>query len=54
LSDAIAIAGIDGKHERLETLGAEYAGAEVQLDVAYQLWNELNDQIESLAMTAPA
>ena len=54
LSDAIAIAGIDGNHELLESLGVEYADAEVQLDSAYQLWNELNDQIASLAMTAPA
>ena len=54
LSDAIAIAGIDGNRERLESLGVEYADAEVRLDGAYQLWNELNDQIESVAMTAPA
>ncbi|MBW3633193.1 MAG: ABC-F family ATP-binding cassette domain-containing protein [Chloroflexi bacterium] len=54
LSDAIAIAGIDGNRQRLESLGVEYADAEVQLDGAYQLWNELNEQIESLAMTAPA
>ncbi len=53
LSDAIAIAGIDGNRERLERLGVEYADAELQLDSAYQLWNELNDQIESMAVTAP-
>ena len=54
LSDAIAIAGIDGHRERLESLGIEYADAEIQLDGVYQLWNELNDRIESLAVTAPA
>ena len=54
LSDAIAIAGIDGDRESLERLGTEYASAEMKLDEAYQLWNELNGQIESLAVTASA
>jgi hypothetical protein len=53
LSDAIAIAGIDGDRARLERLGAEYSGAEKQLDGAYQVWDELNSQIESLAMATP-
>jgi chromosome segregation ATPase len=53
LSDAIAIAGIDGHRERLEHLGIEYADAERQLDGAYRLWEELNGELESLAITAP-
>jgi ATP-binding cassette, subfamily F, member 3 len=54
LSDAIAIAGVDGQRERLEHLGVEYAEAERQLDGAYQLWEELNGELESLAVAAPA
>jgi ATP-binding cassette, subfamily F, member 3 len=53
LSDAIAIAGIDGDRERLERLGADYAEAEGQLDGAYQLWEELNGELEALAVSAP-
>jgi ATP-binding cassette, subfamily F, member 3 len=53
LSDAIAIAGIDGDRERLERLGADYADAEGQLDGAYQLWEELNGELEALAVSAP-
>jgi ATP-binding cassette, subfamily F, member 3 len=53
LSDAIAIAGIDGHRERLEHLGVEYADAEAQLDGAYQLWEELNGELEALAIAAP-
>ena len=52
LSDAVAIAGIDGDREKLERLGVEYADVELQLDGAYRLWDELNLQIESLALTA--
>jgi len=54
LSDAIAIAGVDGQRERLERLGVEYAEAQRQLDGAYQLWEELNGELESLAIAAPA
>jgi ATP-binding cassette subfamily F protein 3 len=54
LSDAIAIAGVDGQRERLEVLGVEYAEAERQLDGAYQLWEELNGELESLAVAAAA
>jgi ATP-binding cassette subfamily F protein 3 len=54
LSDAIAIAGVDGRRERLERLGVEYAEAEQQLDGAYQLWEELNGELESLAIATPA
>jgi ATP-binding cassette subfamily F protein 3 len=53
LSDAIAIAGIDGHRERLERLGVEYADAEQRLDGAYQLWEELNGELEALAIAAP-
>jgi ATP-binding cassette subfamily F protein 3 len=53
LSDAIAIAGIDGHRERLEHLGVEYADAEAQLDGAYQLWEELNGELEALAIATP-
>ena len=48
----MAIAGIDGHREQLEHLGIEYADAERQLDVAW-LWEELNGELESLAITAP-
>ena len=54
LSDAIAIAGVDGLRERLEVLGVEYAEAERQLDGAYQLWEELNGELESLVVAAAA
>jgi chromosome segregation ATPase len=53
LSDDIAIAGIDGQRERLERLSAEYADAEQQLDGAYRLWEELNGELDVLAITAP-
>ena len=53
LSDAIAIAGIDGHRERLEQLGVEYAEAEQQLDGAYRLWEEINGELEALAIAAP-
>jgi ATP-binding cassette subfamily F protein 3 len=53
LSDAIAIAGIDGHRERLELLGVEYADAERQLDDAYQHWEELNGELEALVIAAP-
>jgi ATP-binding cassette, subfamily F, member 3 len=53
LSDAIAIAGIDGDRERLERLGTDYADAEGQLDGAYQLWEDLNGELEALAVSAP-
>ncbi|HEX2282247.1 MAG TPA: ABC-F family ATP-binding cassette domain-containing protein [Thermomicrobiales bacterium] len=54
LSDAIAIAGVDGLRERLERLGVEYAEAERELDDAYQRWEALNAELESLAVAAPA
>jgi ATP-binding cassette, subfamily F, member 3 len=54
LSDAIAIAGVDGQRERLEVLGVEYAEAERQLGGAYQLWEELNGELESLVVAAAA
>jgi chromosome segregation ATPase len=53
LSDAIAIAGIDGHREQLECLGVEYADAEQRLDDSYQLWEELNGELEALAIAAP-
>ena len=53
LSDSIAIAGIDGHREQLEHLGVAYADAERQLDGAYQLWEELNGELEALAIAAP-
>ena len=53
LSDSIAIAGVDGHRERLEHLAVEYADAERQLDGAYRLWEELNGQLEALAIAAP-
>ncbi len=54
LSDAIAIAGVDGQRERLERLGVEYAEAEQQLDGVYQLWEDLNGELESLAIATAA
>jgi ATP-binding cassette subfamily F protein 3 len=53
LSDAIAIAGVDGHRERLENLGVEYADAERELDAAYRLWEEVNGELESLEIAAP-
>ncbi|MGH2616343.1 MAG: ABC-F family ATP-binding cassette domain-containing protein [Thermomicrobiales bacterium] len=54
LSDAIAIAGVDGDHERLARFGLEYADVEAELDMAYARWEELNNQLESLALAASA
>ncbi len=54
LSDAIAIAGVDGDGEQLERLGVEYAETETRLDDAYARWEELNGQIESLTMASAA
>jgi len=54
LSDAIAIAGVDGHRERLEQLGVEYAEAEQQLDDAYRLWEEINAELEALTVAASA
>ena len=54
LSDAIAIAGIDGDHERLALLGTDYAEAEAQLDGAYGSWEETNAQLEAMSLAAPA
>jgi ATP-binding cassette, subfamily F, member 3 len=54
LSDAIAIAGIDGDHERLAQLGQDYAEAEAQLDGAYGSWEEINAQLEAITLAASA
>ena len=51
LSDAVAIAGIDGDHARLALLGNQYADAEAQLDAAYSNWQELNEQLEEMSLT---
>jgi ATP-binding cassette, subfamily F, member 3 len=53
LSDAIAIAGIDGDRVRLERLSTDYADVEGQLDGAYQFWEDLNGELEALAVSAP-
>ena len=54
LSDAIAIAGIDGDHFRLAQLGDDYARAQEQLESAYERWQEINDQVEAISVAAPA
>jgi ATP-binding cassette subfamily F protein 3 len=54
LSDAIAIAGIDGDHAALAELSTEYATAQDQVAAAYDLWESLNAQLESLSLAAPA
>lgn len=53
LSDAIAIAGVDGDQETLARLGTEYAQIEAELDNAYALWEELQAQVETVATAAP-
>ncbi len=52
LSDAIAIAGIDGNRDALALLSDDYARTQDQLDEAYALWEELNTQIASLTPVA--
>jgi ATP-binding cassette subfamily F protein 3 len=52
LSDAIAIASVDGNQEKLARLGTKYAQVQEQLDSAYALWEELHAQIESGAVAA--
>jgi ATP-binding cassette subfamily F protein 3 len=49
LSDALAIAGIDSDVAALERLGAEYARAQDDLEVAYARWEELSAQFELAA-----
>lgn len=52
LSDAIAIAGIDGDRERLARLGQDYAETEALLDNAYGSWEEINEQLEAVSLAA--
>ncbi|MCC7022003.1 MAG: ABC-F family ATP-binding cassette domain-containing protein [Thermomicrobiales bacterium] len=54
LSDAVAIAGVDGDHQALERLSEEYAAAERELDAAYALWEEVNVHLESLVPATTA
>ena len=54
LSDAIAIAGIDGDRGRLEQLGTEYAAAQDELEHAYALWEDVHQKLESIAAPAAA
>jgi ATP-binding cassette subfamily F protein 3 len=54
LSDAVAIAGIDGDYERLDQLSQDYAEAEGQLERAYASWEEINAQLDSMPLAAPA
>jgi ATP-binding cassette subfamily F protein 3 len=53
LSDAIAIAGIDGDHHRLAELSEAYTSAQGELDVAYERWQELSDHLASLSVVSP-
>lgn len=54
LSDAVAIAGIDGKTDDLKRLGVEYAATEEQLETAYALWEEINEHLGAIPDMAPA
>jgi ATP-binding cassette, subfamily F, member 3 len=54
LSDAIAIAGIDGDRARLAELSEAYGAAQDELDAAYARWQELSDQIDAMRVAAPA
>ena len=54
LSDAVAIAGIDGDRERLARLGQDYAEAEASLDGAYADWEQINAQLEAMPLAASA
>jgi ATP-binding cassette subfamily F protein 3 len=54
LSDAIAIASVDGDLGRLESLGHVYASTQVELDEAYARWEEINSQIDSLSLVGLA
>lgn len=54
LSDAVAIAGIDGNTDDLARLGIEYSETEEALEAAYALWEEINQHIASLTALAPA
>jgi ATP-binding cassette subfamily F protein 3 len=54
LNDAVAIAGIDGDHQRLASLSQEYATSQEELEMAYQLWEEINQQLADVASMAPA
>lgn len=50
LSDSIAIASVDNDVGRLESLGHAYTAAQSELDDAYARWEEINGQLESLAL----
>jgi ATP-binding cassette subfamily F protein 3 len=54
LSDAIAIAGIDGDRQGLERLSVDYAATQEQLDGAYAHWEQINAQLATLATGVPA
>jgi ATP-binding cassette subfamily F protein 3 len=54
LSDAVAIAGIDGDHQRLTGLSQEYATTQEELETAYQRWEEINQQLSEVTAMAPA
>jgi hypothetical protein len=54
VSDAIAIAGIDGDREGLERLSVEYATIQEHLDGAYALWDDLNGRLATVAAGAGA
>ena len=45
LSDAIAIAGIDGNRVALAELGSDYARVAVELEEAYSRWDEMTGQL---------
>ena len=52
ISDAVAVAGIDGDGNALNELSAQYAAAEHQLEAAYELWHQLQDQLATVAVGA--
>jgi len=54
LNDAVAIAGIDGDHQRLASLSQDYATTQDELEAAYERWEEINQQLADVVAMAPA
>jgi ATP-binding cassette subfamily F protein 3 len=50
LSDAVAIAGVNGDAATLEALAAEYTSSQEELESVYELWHELQEQLAQLAV----
>ncbi len=49
LSDAMAIAGVDGDSEAIRRLGTEYSRSQTELEDVYAVWEDATSQMEPVA-----